>query len=55
MTGDFEAFLESKLEVKMYKSEIETASRDELQDIQLKLLQNQLRYVYTHSGRLSSR
>jgi phenylacetate-CoA ligase len=49
MTGDFEAFLESKLEVKMYKSEIETASRDELQDIQLRLLQNQLRYVYTHS------
>lgn len=33
----------------MYKPQIETASRDVIQDLQLGLVKNQIRYVYEHS------
>jgi len=35
--------------VNMWKPQIETAARDLLQDMQFRLFQNQLRYVYQHS------
>jgi phenylacetate-CoA ligase len=37
------------IEVMMYKPQIETASREVIQDLQFRLFQNQLRYVYERS------
>lgn len=35
--------------VKMYKPQIETVFREQIQDLQFSLFQNQIRYVYEHS------